>query len=174
MSNYRISRSSVSPVPLECINPFDNKWRLRWDIKEIAVDNLNSELEPPLTEFEYVEYELSYEPTVDDCKNIILEYINKKIDEKILTQFVWKDMSVWLSTENQFNYKSAYDLAVQTSGATLPVIFKFGAIDDPVYYTFNELDDLTDFYTKSVVFVQQTLSEGWEEKDSFNFNPYSL
>ena len=40
-------------------------------------------------------------------------------------------MPVWLSSENQFNYKAAYDLAVQTGGATLPVTFKFGTDEVP-------------------------------------------
>ena len=30
-------------------------------------------------------------------------------------------MNIWLSSENQFNYKVAYDLALQTNGANLPI-----------------------------------------------------
>ena len=41
---------------------------------------------------------------------------NDERDEKIVSGFVWRDMQVWLSSENQFNYKAAYDLAVQTKG----------------------------------------------------------
>jgi hypothetical protein len=70
-------------------------------------------------------------------------------------------MQVWLSTENQFNYKAAYDLAVQTQGATLPVMFKFGTTDKPVYYTFEDMETFTDFYTKAIHYVNTNLSEGW-------------
>jgi hypothetical protein len=59
-------------------------------------------------------------------------------------------MPVWLSSENQFNYKAAYDLAVQTGGATLPVTFKFGTDEVPQYREFVTLEELTDFYTKAM------------------------
>ena len=65
-------------------------------------------------------------------KKAILDDINAQTDEKIVSGMVWIPASgenpipIWLSTENQFNFKSAYDLAVQTNGATLPVTFKMG------------------------------------------------
>ena len=42
----------------------------------------------------------------------------------------------------------AYDLAVQTNGVSLPVTFKFGDNDNPVYYKFTTLEELTDFINK--------------------------
>jgi hypothetical protein len=42
----------------------------------------------------------------------------------------------------------------------LPTIFKFGSIEEPVYYKFETLEDLKDFYSKSVAYVKQTLQEG--------------
>ena len=41
----------------------------------------------------------------------------------------WNDIPVWLSTENQLNFKSVYDMAVQAAGASLPVEFKLGEQD---------------------------------------------
>ena len=46
----------------------------------------------------------------------VYDWYNKQTDEKILSGFVWKGMKVWLSAENQFNYKAAFDLAMQTAG----------------------------------------------------------
>ena len=79
---------------------------------------------------------------------------------------------VWLSIENQFNYKAIYDLAIQTNSKNLPVMFKFGTVEKPVYYTFNTIEELNDFYLKSIKFIQQTLENGWKEKDTFDFSPY--
>lgn len=104
-------------------------------------------------------------PSLADIKAIIKETINNETDRKILEGFVWKDMPVWLSTENQFNYKAAYDLAVQTNGATLPVRFKFGTDAVPVYYNFESLEDFADFYTQAMVHINMVLNEGWAEKD---------
>ena len=64
-------------------------------------------------------------PTLERVKDMILSYYNSKIDEKILSGMEWNGMKVWLSSENQFNYKAAYDIAVQTNGGNLPVVFKF-------------------------------------------------
>ncbi len=104
-------------------------------------------------------------PNLADIRAIIKETINNETDRKILEGFVWKGMPVWLSTENQFNYKAAYDLAVQTSGATLPVRFKFGTDEAPVYYTFESIEDFSNFYTLAMVHINTVLNEGWAEKD---------
>lgn len=104
-------------------------------------------------------------PSLADIRAIIKETINNETDRKILEGFVWKGMPVWLSTENQFNYKAAYDLAVQTNGATLPVRFKFGTDAVPVYYNFESLEDFADFYTHAMVHINTVLNEGWAEKD---------
>lgn len=112
--------------------------------------------------------------TFIQIKDFILSEINKATDEKILSGFIWKDMQVWLSSENQFNYKAAYDLAVQTNGENLPTIFKFGSTDNPVYYKFETIEELTDFYTKAVKFINEQLAIGWAKKDSINWDDYKL
>jgi hypothetical protein len=113
-------------------------------------------------------------------KDAILGDINAQTDEKIISGFVWTPTAggdpkpVWLSTENQFNFKSAYDLAVQKNGATLPVTFKMGEDEEgkPVYHTFETMEDADDFYIKAVAYINQTLAEGWAEKDSIDWEPY--
>jgi hypothetical protein len=117
--------------------------------------------------------------TLQDVKQAVLADINARTDEKILSGFVWTPLDgepipVWLSTENQFNFKSAYDLAVQKQGATLPVTFKMGEHEDgtPVYHTFETMDDADDFYLKAVAYINQTLAAGWQEKDGIDWSPY--
>ena len=130
---------------LECTNPVKDKWRVRWDVH----DNEDGSAD-------YME----------------AEWFNDRTNETILSGFVWNGMSVWLSTENQFNYKVAYDLAVQSDGKTLPVTFKFGTDDVPCYHTFTDIDELTDFYTKAMQHIQDTLADGWKRKDNFNLELY--
>lgn len=107
-------------------------------------------------------------------KDKVNKFINAETDWKIKSGFTWKDYKVWLSSENQFNYKAAYDLAVQTNGASLPVTFKFGDNDNPVYYKFTTLEKLTDFYTKALQYINTTLKEGWDKKDSIDWSLYNL
>lgn len=99
-------------------------------------------------------------PSSGQIKDFILTEMNKRIDEKILSGFSWNDMPVWLSTENQFNYKAAYDLAIQTNGANLPVIFKFGSTENPQYYEFKTVEELTEFYSAAMKYINNTLAEG--------------
>ena len=123
-------------------------------------------------EITYDQIEFPYKPTVDIIKDIILGIENSRIDKEILSGFVWDGMSVWLSSENQFNYKAAYDLASQTNGGSLPVTFKFGDTENPVYHEFKTLDDIADFYVKAMSHVNNTLKEGWESKDSIDWSLY--
>ena len=99
---------------IECVDNKRNIWKIRWDFKEIE----------GVLSFE--EQTFNYRPSLKEIQDIIYTWYNKQTDQAILNGFRWKGMPVWLSTENQFNYKAAYDLAVQTSGLSLPVKFKFG------------------------------------------------
>ena len=110
-------------------------------------------------------------PTIAEVKADIEALINAHTDATILTGFSWNGKPVYLSSENQFNFKAAYDLAVQTSGATLPVKFKLGEDEsgNAVYHTFEDLAEFTDFYTKAIAYVSDCLNEGWEEKDSIDY-----
>lgn len=111
-----------------------------------------------------------HEPTKEELMAVINEQVDANTDAKILSGLVWRDMPVWLSMENQFNFKSAYDLAVQKNGATLPVTFKMGERNgQPVYFTFTTMEDAEDFYISAVSFIQQTLAAGWIEKDSVDY-----
>ena len=107
-------------------------------------------------------------PSADEIKAILKEHIDSLTDGKILNGFVWNGKNVYLSTENQFNFKAAYDVAVQTGGATLPVRFKLGEDEhgSPVYYVFTDMAEFTDFYTKALAYIVTVLNEGWEEKDT--------
>lgn len=111
-------------------------------------------------------------PTMDMIKKEILAHYNKKIDDRILSGLTWRGYSIWLSTENQFNYKAAYDVAVQTNGKNLPIVFKFGNNDESIYYEFKDMETITDFYFSFLEYIQKTLKEGWEEKDSIDWSLY--
>lgn len=146
---------------IECTHPVKNKWRIRWDVQGKEDGSAT-----------YMEEEFNHKPTEEEIKQTIIGWINSQTDQAILSGFVWNGMPVWLSSENQFNYKAAYDLAVQTNGATLPVKFKFGTDDVPC--TFHTVEDLSDFYTQAMQHIQTTLAEGWKKKDAFDTNLYHL
>lgn len=106
-------------------------------------------------------------PTSEQVVKFITDFIDHQTDEKILTGYQWNGISVWLSTENQFNFKAAYDVAVQTQGGILPITFKLGedAEGKPQYFTFDDMQTFSNFYTGAIAYIQQTLAKGWQEKD---------
>lgn len=150
-------------LPIECVNPKKDKWRIRWDVQEHEDDSAD-----------YMEEEFDHKPTDEEIKAIVIVWYNRQTDQAILSGFEYEGNLVWLSSDNQFNYKAAYDLAVQTSGATLPVTFKFGTDEQPVYRVFDTLEELTDFYVSAIRYVQETLEAGWKRKNAFDLELYKL
>lgn len=150
---------------LNCINHRYNKYRVRWDVRPIS-DGENPK------EVTFLEAEFLHKPTIQEIKETVLSWINSEIDEQIINGFEWNGMKVWLSSENQFNYKAAYDLAVQTSGANLPVVFKFGTVENPTYYTFSSVEELQGFYVAAMKYINQVLNDGWIRKDAIDWSEY--
>lgn len=137
-----------------------NKWEL---IYGFGKDTYDAE-----SGFNYRE-RFDHKPTPDEIKAVIISQINEQTDANILSGFKWNGINVWLSTENQINFKAAYDLAVQTNGTILPVKFKLGETDgNPVYYTFADVDTFTEFYVAAVNHVTTCINEGWQEKDNID------
>lgn len=155
-------QGSAGVAPIECVNPRKDKWRVRWNIEE--QDGMAT----------YEEAEFDRRPTLEEIKTTVLASYNARIDEAIRSGFRWEETPVWLSAENQFNYKAAFDLAVQTDGANLPVVFKLGTDEKPVYREFTTIDELKNFYTAAMAHVQGTLAAGWKAKDEIDFGLYRV
>ena len=145
---------------VQCINPILNKWMVLW--------NKTSEDES----FIFMAEVVDHKPSLQEIKDIVLNWYNSEIDNTILSGFTWRDIPVWLSMENQFNYKAAYDIAFQSEGEILPT-FKLGSTENPVYYKFERFEDLKDFYVKSLAYVTETLNKGWKMKDTIDWSAYS-
>ena len=152
---------SQGAKPLECINPPKNRWAVRWGFQPDENDGLS-----------YEETVFDYKPSTEEIRGLIGGWINQATETEIISGYYWRNIPVWLSSENQLNYKTAHDLAVQTTGATLPVTFKLGTSEDPVYYTFENLEEITEFFTGVAKHIQGTIAEGWREKDNLDLTPY--
>ena len=161
------SQGSKGIALIECINPRLQKYRVRWNVKDATPteENMSSEM------FSFMEEEFPYKPNIDEIKNLILNWYNTEIDNKIYSTFTWKGHSVWLDSIAQLNFKASYDLAKEgLYDFTIP--FKFGTMDNPTYYTFSGVDELREFYLASVKHVSDTLAEGWVVKDSIDWSEY--
>lgn len=116
----------------------------------------------------------NHQPTKAELKSDIDTLINAETDAKILSGYEWDGQTVWLSVENQLNYKTAYDLAVQTSGATLPVTVKVGQEDAPTYVEFSSVNELGEFYMGAVTHIQGAQKAAWKEKDGVDYEQLTI
>lgn len=107
-------------------------------------------------------------------RKAIIDDINERTDERILSGFVWQGKQVWLSQENQRNFSEAHRMAQAQPELVLPVTFKIGEGEDgtPTYHTFSDFDELNDFYVSAFAHINQCLQEGWTEKDGVDFSVY--
>lgn len=164
-------QGGIDAKVLMCINPRLQKWLVRWDFQPTTELDEETGKERIIGK-NYQEKLVLHKPTMEEVKEIVLTGMNAKIDERILSGFVWNGMEIWLSSENQFNYKAAYDLAVQTGGANLPTTFKFGTTERPVYHTFTTVEELMGFYVSAMKYINDVLAEGWKEKDAMDWSEY--
>lgn len=153
--------SESSPC-VECVNPLKSLWKIRWNYE--TVEGITT----------FLEEDFVGKPTLKEVKEVIENWYNSQIDHKVVAEFSWRGYPVWLSQENQFNYKVAYDLASQMNGANLPLTVKLGEYEDktPAYFTFENVEDFSDFYLSSAQYVQNTLTSGWGLKDSIDWKLY--
>lgn len=133
-----------------------------------AVDEKNA------TWYEIYFYTKKGKPSFEQVKQAIIDGINSKTDEKILSGFVWNNIKVWLSAENQRNFSEAQRMAEKLGESVLPLRFKLGENEQgqPVYHTFNTVAELDAFYVQAFAYVNQCLNEGWAEKDSIDWGIY--
>lgn len=122
-------------------------------------------------------------------EDAIIADIDAQTDAKILNGYQWtilhgddtgKMVNVWLSAENQTNYKAKHDTAVQYPNLVeFPMKFKVSEIEDeeahiktPVYEIFQNINELAQFYLGGLAYIERTVNEGWARKDSIDWTPY--
>lgn len=107
-----------------------------------------------------------HKPTVREIKQDISDLINADTSRKILTGMTWNGIPLWLSQENQRNISDA------VRAATLPVRLKLGEDEDgnPIYYTFEDSNELTELYKAVWEHIRSSLDDGWREKDSIDYD----
>ena len=138
---------------IECLNPRKDIWRIRLDIT--ATENGAT----------WIEHDFDHRPTAEEIHALWVDLVNEEVQQRILTGFIYDGNPVWLSTENQQNFRSA---------PTMPVRLKLGedANGNPVYRTFTSQSSLTAFHKAVADHIATCLNDGWSRKDSFDVQPY--
>lgn len=159
----------------------NGKWHVCFNYKEQM-----KEEEPKFNGKRYVksgklvptgEYSCNYivfdiKPSVNNIRYELEEIINDQVTNKITNNFVWNGNKINLSKENQMNYKSNYDLAVQTSGSNLPYRIKTRKNGNIEYISFFIVQDFTKFYIDMQKHINNCIEEGWKQKEEIDYSVY--
>lgn len=158
-----VSSGNPNVAYIECTNPVLNTYIIRWNIEIDQKDNKAT----------YMEHTLKGVPTIEEIKSLIIDWYNKQIEKTIIEGFKWNDMDIWLSKENQINYKFIYDLINKNSSA-LPILLKFSKNNNDVYYQFTDVQEYNSFYNSMIQYIYTTIKEGWDKKRSIDWDKYVI
>ena len=122
--------------------------------------------------------EVDHRPALGDVRDAIIAHIDAETDEKILTGYQWtvlhgehagQTVYVWLSKENQDNFKAKHDAAIiYPDRVTFPFSYKISEDADhkAIYETFQNIGELATFYLGGLAYIDQCYGAGWVEKDA--------
>lgn len=163
---------------LHCINRAKNLWQLIWGCQEVQDEESED------VSYEYNEVVFDHKPTLQEIKDVILGEIDTQTDAKILCGYEWtvlhgpdegKTVKVWLSDENQRNFKAMHDAAVMyPQEADWPIEYKVSETEDktPINEYFDNIQELAAFYLGGIGYIDRCLKEGWQRKDAIDWEPY--
>lgn len=113
----------------------------------------------------YMEEEFDHRPTEDEIRSTVITWHNRETDKDILSGFTYENVPVWLSSENQnYSQGSLRPCRANSRGDSSGRVQIRERTPEPVYREFATLEDLTDFYTKAMQHIQNTLADGWKRK----------
>ena len=131
-------------------------------------------------------------PDLRAVRQAVEDDIDKQTDAKILNTFPWtilhgdnekpidqrdigREITVWLSRENQDNFKEAHRLACIDATKVVPIRFKLNEEEDKsaIYDTFETFEELNDFYLRAFNYIKvDCIDAGWARKDFIDWQPY--
>lgn len=159
------SYSTESTQLFECFNKVKNTYIVRFD--ETKTDN----------GYKYQHFFVSGTDDIEVIKSTINNYYNELCSDEILKGFKLDSDIVWLSSENQINYKIYYDFALfnhQNDLEFQPIKIKIGDETESKYHTFQSFEEYQKFVFDYAEHIQNTISKYWELKDSIDWKLYTI
>lgn len=121
---------------------------------------------------------------INEIKDAINGDIDNQTDEKILCTYPWtvlhgddagKSIKVWLSKENQNNFKAKHDAAlVYPDLVRFPMTYKISEDENKnaIYEVFESIQELAHFYLGGISYIQQCYEDGWARKGAIDWSEY--
>ena len=137
-----------------------NKWLLYFGLYETESGT-----------YEY-RHTFTHNPTLDEIKKLVWATIDAETKDKIVNQFEYEGIKVWLSDEKQRNYASLEN----NESIAYPLTLKLNEEADatPVYYTFETREDFIKFSKEASAYILNAIMDGWKEKDNIDWSVFDL
>lgn len=168
MERIEISKELIQGSRIICLDSYKSEYLVVLDVIPNPTDEDRCEV---------IIKRYNYKPVLSELQTLIIDYYNALCDLEIEQGLTFQDKKVWLTSENQFNYKAAADFAFQnvmTGGEYIPVTVKLGENFSPTYLTFDTYQELQVFILACFSHIQQTLDKYWQLKDSIDWSKYDL
>ena len=135
----------------------------------------------PWTATDHFIYHDTPKPDIEQLRQVIEDHINAKVDANILCGYVWtvlhgddagKTVKVWLSKENQDNFKAKHDAAlIYPDKVRFPMTYKISEVNHKaVYEVFESIQELATFYLGGLAYIEACYNAGWAEKDAVDYD----
>lgn len=111
-------------------------------------------------------------PTQETVSDDVLSELNSECEKEIREGFRYNEYSVWLSLENQQNYKMLYDY-LNNCGTEQTKVKLYDAQGNGVYMEF-DVKEYQPFYFAIIEYINATLSKYWDIKDNIVLQEYFL
>lgn len=159
------SYSTESTQLFECFNKINNTYIVRFDETKIA------------NGYKYQQFLVVGSEAIESIKPTINNYYNEICSDEILKGFKIDSDIVWLSSENQMNYKIHYDFALvnnQNTQEFKPIKIKIGDETESKYHTFESFEEYQKFVFDYTEHIQNTISKYWQIKDAIDWELYTI
>lgn len=119
-------------------------------------------------DYSWTSLDYTYEVSLSQLKADIESYYNTQVQQRILSGFTYRDTPIWLSTENQQNYITAYTLGLEH------LKVKGGTEYESKYFELTSKEEIAEFVKAMQIYIQECISWGWEKKDSVDYSVYGF
>ena len=139
------------------------------DASRIIISYGLAKTDDKLYEWQEVYLNKKQHPSIsfEDIRKAVIDDIDKRTTDNIMSGMVWEGKPVWLSLENQQNI-------VFATMRGEPVNTKIGEDEDgePVYHEFKTKDELTSFMNACQDHICICRENGWREKAAIDWTLY--
>lgn len=112
-------------------------------------------------------------PTLETVSNDVLKELNNECEKEIREGFKYNEYSVWLSLENQQNYKMLFDYLMK-GGTEQTKVKLYDTNGNGVYKEFEDIDEYKPFYFLIIEHINKILYKYWTIKDNIEWSEYGI